>query len=223
MFISYFDESTSQDKTHVLVAAVIAKETEIGKIEEVFSFLRKFENPDNRFAEFHATDLFHAKGVFKDIGREEASRIVYKQAHFIGASSLSVVYAFVDVQKHKDSVHRGATPLSVAFQKCLAMVEAKLASQAPDESAIAIFDDPDDAEVKNDLETAFRNLRNPLTGELEHFRDDLLFGNSAFSAGLQMADLCAFLCRRHEEEKENTEEMYLQFSELLEGRADALE
>ena len=65
-----------------------------------------------------------------------------------------------------------------------------------------VVDDCDN-KTKNSLHKTFRTLRaatatSPGPGnELLHFHDDMYFGDSRFSIGIQLADLCAYFIARH--------------------------
>ena len=83
-----------------------------------------------------------------------------------------------------------------------------------DEFGILICDESQYSAIKNDLQKAFRANRRRLRsarhtrGELEHLHDDMYFGNSAFSVGIQLADICGFIILRHLEGREDTEYLF---------------
>lgn len=68
---------------------------------------------------------------------------------------------------------------------------------------VLIADDFQDSKVKKNLRESFRILRNKLRppdydyGEIWHLHDDLYFGSSKESVGIQLADLCAYIVRRN--------------------------
>jgi hypothetical protein len=74
--------------------------------------------------------------------------------------------------------------------------------------------DASNPKVKTDIQSAFRANRRRLKakdhtrGQLEHLHDDMYFGDSAYSVGIQLADICAFIILRHLEGKEDTEYLY---------------
>jgi hypothetical protein len=65
-----------------------------------------------------------------------------------------------------------------------------------------IFDEPGDSSLKKRLLSTFRKLRPkaltspPTDSVLECIYDDMLFGDSKGSIGLQVADICAWLIMR---------------------------
>lgn len=76
------------------------------------------------------------------------------------------------------------------------------------ELALLIVDDCDKA-VKNSIQQSYRGLRpqrifpgfekiaTMLHGNMFHFHDDMYFGDSIYSIGLQLADLCAYFIGQH--------------------------
>jgi hypothetical protein len=81
-----------------------------------------------------------------------------------------------------------------------------------DEFGILICDE--NKAMKADLQSAFRANRRRLKstahtrGTLEHLHDDMYFGDSAYSVGIQLADICGFIILRHLEGKEDTEYLF---------------
>jgi hypothetical protein len=71
------------------------------------------------------------------------------------------------------------------------------------ELVMLIVDDCDRREIKQTLIESYRQLRptreakNITTSQLFHFHDDLYFGDSRYSIGIQLADLCAYFIGRH--------------------------
>jgi hypothetical protein len=220
VYLAYFDESESYDKNIVVVAGVLATDPAIKKMENIFFGLREFLVPEgqkDKFTEFHTSDLFSRRGIFENIdGLDQAAsfRALEKEGQWIGRSPLGIFYAAIDCQAHSTTIYGNASPLSTAFRSCLEMIEARLSEHKSEELTIAVFDDPGKKDVRLDLLLAFRDMRPKLEsfsgnrGPLVHFHDDLYFGDSAFSVGLQVADFCAFFIRRHEEKKANTEHIY---------------
>lgn len=74
------------------------------------------------------------------------------------------------------------------------------------ELVMVIVDDCEDKRRKNALHKSYRHLRPPrrfsglkdlLNGPMFHFHDDMYFGDSRYSMGIQLADLCAYFIARH--------------------------
>jgi len=52
-------------------------------------------------------------------------------------------------------------------------------------------------------------------GILEHLHDDMYFGDSKFSKGIQLADVCALVIGRHLLEYSDTEDLYQKLSKNI--------
>jgi hypothetical protein len=74
------------------------------------------------------------------------------------------------------------------------------------ELVMLVVDDCEDKRIKNALHKSYRQLRPPrrlsnttdlLGGPMFHFHDDMYFGDSRYSMGIQLADLCAYFIARH--------------------------
>jgi uncharacterized protein DUF3800 len=77
-----------------------------------------------------------------------------------------------------------------------------------------IMDDTEDKALKNQLRSSYRCLRAarpyipPHDSRLWHAHDDLYFGDSRNSVGIQIVDLCNYFMWRHLLQKEGGEEFY---------------
>lgn len=83
---------------------------------------------------------------------------------------------------------------------------------------VVLIVDECDGKTKSVLQRSYRNLRPTLAceghpGITECFHDDLYFGDSKFSIGIQLADLCSYLIARHLEGDIETEVFY----QIIEG------
>jgi hypothetical protein len=123
------------------------------------------------------------------------------------------IYAAIDKEKLKKSPMGSANPLDVAFRFCALGIEdwaRSMHSCRPGELRIEyrnmclfIFDDTEDKPLKNQLRNSYRSLRNPRpfnpphNNRLWHAHDDMYFGDSRDSVGIQMVDLCNFFMWRH--------------------------
>jgi hypothetical protein len=79
-----------------------------------------------------------------------------------------------------------------------------------------ICDDTKNQGVKTNLQKAFRAYRRRMKSEkhdcgmLGKLHDDMYFGDSSFSVGLQLADVVSFVVLRHLQGKEDTEFLFKQ-------------
>ena len=61
-----------------------------------------------------------------------------------------------------------------------------------------------------------RTRSSPLVrGKLAHLHDDMYFGDSKFSKGIQLVDICTLLIGRHLVGYSDTEDLYQQLSENI--------
>jgi uncharacterized protein DUF3800 len=105
--------------------------------------------------------------------------------------------------------------LVAAFKLCLLGVEkwAQQRHRPPtskmdaimldyEDELLFIADDTDDKELKKRLRSSFRMLRSShpyvgkTTNRLFHSHDDMYFGDSRYSVGIQIADLCTYFMQR---------------------------
>jgi Protein of unknown function (DUF3800) len=131
-----------------------------------------------------------------------------KQDEMIVALEPPIVYGAIDMDKFSKSIWGNAHPLSVGFRMCAEAVEAWLSTHTTetDDLGILIIDDTDNKDTKNAIRNAFKDCRsrvrsveweNEARGQLKHLHDDLYFGDSACSCGIQAADICSYLINRH--------------------------
>ena len=100
------------------------------------------------------------------------------------------------------SAFGGASPLDVAFRMCALGIEKQVARPGGEELCLFIMDDTKDARLKNQLKCSFSSLRKRFgpptwnSGRLWSVRDDMYFGASKDSVGIQIADLCNYFVAR---------------------------
>jgi hypothetical protein len=93
-------------------------------------------------------------------------------------------------------------------------VEDWFAVNAPGELGLMICDDTQNKSHKSAMQNAFHMLRSRMRsmassrGKLAHLHDDMYFGDSKWSLGIQMADMCSFLIMRHLDGDSDTAEYY---------------
>jgi hypothetical protein len=79
---------------------------------------------------------------------------------------------------------------------------------------ILIVDECPDKKTRDALQRTYRDLRRPLrslqglTPPLIHFHDDMYFGDSRYSIGIQLADACSYFIARHLEGTVEAEGFY---------------
>ena len=163
--------------------------------------------------EFHASDLFHGNPPFAKLQRDDALEIFRRCTTIVVGAPLFVVYAAVDLKALKQSYYASADPKDIAFRHCIEGVERWFKEQSDEEMGIVICDQGD-KKVTAKIQESFRTYRTRLRsasdtrGMLSHLHDDMYFGDSAFSVGIQMADICSYIIMRHLQGKEDTEFLY---------------
>lgn len=154
-----------------------------------------------QFQEFKACELYHGIGAFKDI--DERPRFDAIQALLVTVKNfkLPIIYSAVDKKKLAKMAIGGANPVDVAFRMCARGINQWMSLNDENGLGLFIMDETDDKPLKGALIKSFQimrsNLRPPyLHAELWHIHDDMYFGDSRYSMGLQLADLCAYFIGR---------------------------
>jgi hypothetical protein len=108
----------------------------------------------------------------------------------------------VDKENLSETIYCSANPLDMAFRSCAQNVELWFIENAPDELGVLIADDTNEGEKRN-LKGVFWQYRGRFTypdmhrRKLGHLIDDMYFGDSKDSLGIQIADVCGFFISRH--------------------------
>ena len=117
----------------------------------------------------------------------------------VNGLKLPVVYGSVDKKKLSQQIYSTASPIDIAFRLCLEGVESYLSTVPDPGLGVVIADDSD--KMKNAMKNAFRLYRRKVRsfshnrGKLKHIVDEMYFGNSAYSIGIQMTDVCNWVNR----------------------------
>jgi hypothetical protein len=236
MHLAYLDDSDTKMKVVKLqvVSGVLIEDKCFKQIEMAMRRIRIDLVPQEKigeFREFHACELYGGHGVFDGISQEKRFEAIRKLLFLLQFEKLSVVYGAVDIQKAKREISGSADPLDIAFRICMKEVydwvtarsirgdfekeEDKAIQTWLEELVIVILDDCD-GKRRAVLQTSFRTLRHPspsivdppVTQRLPHFHDDMFFGDSRYSIGLQLADLCSYFIARHLEGDAEIEYFY---------------
>ncbi len=217
MYLGYIDESSPKDKSRAVVAGILTHDTEFHKLEDVLAFIREFEVLDEhreKFGEFHTSDLFNGREAFQGIDHIEATRILSRTAEMIATCEITICYGAVDLEKLKETIWQSAQPIAIGSSICFETMESWLKTNTNGELGLIICDNIDDRKLRDAVQQSFRDARYRVMelagsrGKLKHLHDDLYFGDSKFSVGIQVADICAFLINRHLAGKADTEEIF---------------
>lgn len=211
----YLDDS-ADDSGVQMVGAIVVPENKFMVIEEYLAHLIDELVPEElreKF-EFHASAMFHAKPPFSGLTRDTALEIFSRCTSIVEKAPIDVIYGAVNLGELRACEYATAQPVDVAFRKCLEGIAEWFPEHFSDEIGMLIFDDTQNQGVKTNLQKAFRAYRRRLKsdkherGLLEWVHDDMYFGDSAYSVGIQLADICSFIILRHLQGKEDTEFLY---------------
>jgi uncharacterized protein DUF3800 len=229
----YLDDS-AQDGLFQVIAAVMVRDYGFMDLERTFGILTEATVPEELQPsfEFHTSDIFQGNPPFDKLDKDKALAILDKFALLIGgtpAGPIPIVYGAVDVRDLRAGDFATAQPMDIAFRRCIRQVEMWLKENADHDFGILISDDTSNNKQKESMQAAFRayrariktNLRSypqefkAERGKGAHLHDDMYFGNSSYSVGLQLADFCAFIILRHLQGKEDTEFLYKKIEKYI--------
>jgi hypothetical protein len=152
---------------------------------------------------FHAADLYQSAGPFNGLARAKATETLEACLHWIAANKIPIVFGAVDITSQSDGIREHPHPAAAAFTICAKGAELWMRENATDRLGVVIVDSSAGPDVRQAVQTAFRDLRRHVHAfgsnrlVLKHFHDDLYFGDSACSFGVQAADICAWFIYRH--------------------------
>ena len=160
-----------------------------------------------RFKEFKGCELYGGYGVFDGLRQQDRFQTITNLLHLVRDNHMPLVYGAVDLGKLKSGLYGSASPLDTAFRICTAGIEECLAKIDSHQFAIVISDDFQAKKIKDGLLESFRGLRKQVRppdfgigkspNTSWHLHDEMYFGDSRQSIGLQMADLCCFFIGKH--------------------------
>lgn len=207
MHLAYMDDSGTHDKKnpYQVMGVLLVEDRQFLYLEVRSSLIADNIVPPERqeeFKEFHAHELYGGRGVFEGVAQEERFRAIKVLLEGVRRSNAVLVYGAVDKSKLEKSIYATADPVQIGFERCMEGVEEWVAKQESQNIVLLIADDCDKA-AKKSFRESFRRLRMPLKqvifppGQAWHFHDDMHFGDSRESIGIQTVDLCAFFIAKH--------------------------
>lgn len=225
MYLTYLDDSDTKQKSvkWQVMSAVIIKDSKFRQLELLMGTMAHLLVPAEKlddFKEFHACELYGGFGVFQGIDQPDRFAAISVLLGTLKKHDIPVVYGAVDLQRLKGMVYGSADPIDIAFRICAEGVEKWLYQSSfsrfqqraevgfnedtffADSIAILIADDCD-GKSKASMQRSFRNLRQSFIAseqnpsKLMHLHDDMYFGDSKYSIGIQLADLCSYFIARH--------------------------
>lgn len=211
-----------------MIGGVIIEDRKFDLLEqELAYYLYELVQPEagNRFERFHAADLLAGRPPFNNIVRARAIEILSTGVDAITRMKIPVVYAAVDMVKLKVTDHGSVEPKDMAFRGCLKLVEHWFQETTPDGLGLLVSDNCDSKLIRGAFQSSFHMFRNRAMGSpvvrgmLEHLHDDMYFGDSRFSKGIQLADICMLLIGRHLLDYSDTEDLYQELDKNIMERS----
>ena len=217
MYLAYLDDSDTRAKNQqwqVLTAVLVSDHT-FSALEGFTSFVIADLLPESQmstFEEFHACELYGGYGTFKEITQDRRFKAIEGLLGLIASLGARISYGAVNLEWLNRQPFASANPLDISFRLCAQGIEDWLQKRdielihAQDtlggNMALFIADDGD-RKNKSVLQDSFRSMRcrvrTPLieASNLAHVHDDMYFGDSKYSIGIQLADLCSYFIARH--------------------------
>ena len=229
-------KTAQQTEPFQVLCAVLVEDSQFVALEVQFSiFALTGHAPPHDFPEdfeFHAMDLFHGNGFFETWHQSVRFHVFKQCMEALAKLKLPIIYGAVDKVKLSGQIYKSANPLDVCFRLCLERIQKWLALD-PWRTGLLIADTFDDGKKRN-LKRIFREYRKKFVVEAMQIMDkvhsskndppgspqpprqvltsklldDMYFGDSSDSVGIQASDMCAFLIRRHLEGKQDSEWLY---------------
>ena len=163
--------------------------------------------------EFHAVDLFHVRQPWDVLGLEKCHQLM--KAGLERASKRPVIFGAVDKHKLRYKAYGSANSYDFAFRLYLRSLKQWLEKyeSADGLKFIVLVADETSKDVKHLVHETFRAeketlLTRPLGVSDICIIDDIYYGDSLTSLGIQIADLCAFTYARHLAGYDDIEEFY---------------
>jgi hypothetical protein len=208
VYLAYADDSGTGDKKdpYQLLTAIIIEDKNFTTMEVLCGAAIEALVPEHRlpeFEEFHAADLYYGCGVFEGVAQKERFAVIQLLLTAVKTYGIGIVYGAVNKTKLAKRLYGSAHPLDVCFRICIEGIEQWAGSWITHEMAILIVDDCTDKKLKDTLRDSFRELRkrvrsiNSAEKTAWHLHDDMYFGSSKDSVGIQLADLCSYFIKKH--------------------------
>lgn len=227
MYLAYLDDS--RNRNWQVVSAVMIPADSFVLLELMSATAIDGLMPEDRrdkFEEFHASELYSGDKPFDGIDQDARFGAIRALLANLQLYGFKVAYGAVNLKQHEQSLYGAAIPQDVAFRKCVSGVGDWIAQRALEELAksgdpeqyfaLFIMDEAaqGDKETQRTLQKSFRSLRsrfrlsNVQANRLPFVHDDMYFGDSKYSVGIQMADLCSYFIARYLAGDTETEHFY---------------
>jgi hypothetical protein len=225
----YFDEagtaSEEQEPVTIVAAVVINADSQWAQIEDYLDSVIATKVPEDSrqsFREFHAKELFSSGSpITGHWGRAKRWEVFSAFLETFRKFELPILWMGIDRALFREKMRKiGAPdaeapylPRTFAFIFVLQIVNEWFRFHAPNEKGICIADvtDANIALMMKQSYSAWRKV--PMIAEmaatkLDHLIDAISFRDSPETIGVQLADACNFLIKRHEMGKADSEPFY---------------
>jgi hypothetical protein len=233
VYLAYLDDSDTKQKSHKwqVMSAVVVKDSEFRNLEIIMSVVADILLPSKRgeFTEFHACELYGGYGIFDGIEQAKRFDAIRTLLSALRANDFPVIYGAVDLERLKNMMYASADPLDIAFRVCASGVDQWLNKTINErfkdygvddierlmaDNLVLFIADDCTPKSKASMQQSFRGMRiSPLDyalspGKICNVHDDMYFGDSKFSVGIQLADLCSYFIARHLDNDESVDGFY---------------
>jgi len=228
VYLAYLDDSDTREKAEEwqVISAVLIPADSYTVLEFMSAFTVEDLMPEERrdaFEEFHASRLYGGYPPFEGIDQHIRLDAIRSLLGGLSLHGFKVAYGAVNLK----SLHKGdfgsANPQDVAFRRCVlgagewifdqVLAEMQQGKNGEQHTALFIMDECDQ-KSRATLQKSFRSLRprfrlsSENDSNLPFVHDDIYFGDSKYSIGIQMADLCSYFIARHLAGDSETEHFY---------------
>jgi hypothetical protein len=209
MFLAYLDDSGSDKSAafQVMTAVLIpdgffhaAQSRIIGGLaayipeDKAEEFWQKFE-------EFKGCELFGGYGPFDGIEQSVRDGIIEYLLDLLVEFKLPIVYGAIEKEKMREQIWGTANPVDVCFRLCMDGIVEQMKCELNGGFALLIADQS--TKDWKPMRESFREFRRRMARPgrepfpTPYVHDDMYFGDSKFSIGIQLADLCGFFIAKH--------------------------
>lgn len=216
MYLAYLDDSglKSRDLRWQVISAVLIPADSFLALEFISATTIEDLMPEDKrsgFEEFHASELYQGRNAFEGIDQELRFGAIENLLSSLGKRDFKVAYGAIDLRKLEKSHFGSANPQDVAFRRCVLGVGEWISNRVQEEveqnrdgrenATLFIMDSGNSRETAT-LQNSFRSLRSRFRlssgpSSLPFVHDDMYFGDSKFSIGIQIADLCSYFIAGH--------------------------
>ena len=216
MYLGYLDDSEQHD--WLVIGAVLIPADSSFVAEMLSAMTIEDLMPEERrseFEEFHASELYNGQGAFKGIEQPTRFTAIRNLLLCLGSCNAKVAYGAVNLANLRKSHYASANSRDITFRRCVLGVgdwiwnnvlsEMQEGRPGAESTVLFIMDEAAQSDKKTQylLRESFRSLRSrfrfsgEISSQLSFVHDDMYFGDSKYSVGIQMADLCSYFIGQH--------------------------